>query len=502
MNDAEFKKQAAKMTPEEKVKLAEEMLAIVRQRKREERMRDFCPNNQMQQDVWSTMADPDLRLLIVTGGNRSGKTEITTQAMAMLLYGKGPLAHRFNKRPIQIRQCSPDFDHGVENTLLPKWREIIRRDGLRGGSWANAYSVGKHRLDMFDDSFVEWMTYGQPAELHQSAQRKVIGFDEWPSEPIFKESKMRCIDENGLIMIAATPTAGTAEGWQLKLIKDIENGHMEGAAVFHLNTLENKAIPIDRVKREMGDMTEDEIEMRIYGRFIPLGGRCLPEFDPSTHYIPAWEKIPEHFPKAVALDVHENKPNYGCFGFINIDAREPELHIWNEFTCLGTVEKTCEYLGYASEGQKIDTFLIERSVKGFDHNTARDVWNEFQKFYPWIKWNKDAAGGRQTLRKIATIDRPTGKTKFFVHNKCEQTRDQLLAWSYKEPTSASGGEKVEQVRKVNDHFCDCVRALGQWFAGHHRVNNPMHTYRPKFRRIVVRDPITRGKVGWCRQFTG
>jgi hypothetical protein len=482
------------LSKEEKLKLAQELMGVVRQRKQQERMRDFQPNNQIQQQVWGTLARPDLRILIVTGGNRSGKTEITTQAAAMLLYGDGPLAKRFSKRPVEIRQCSPDFDHGVDNTLIPKWKQIIRRDGLRGGAWQTAFSAGKHRLEMADQSFVEWMTYGQPAELHQAAQRVLIIFDEWPTEPILKESRMRVMDVDGLLVIAATPTAGTAEAWQLKLIKDIENGKVGGAAVFHLSTLENAAIRQDRVKKEMEDMTEDEIEMRIYGRFIPLGGRCLPEFDPTVHYIDAWDKIPEHFPKAVALDVHENNPNYGAFAFIDIDSVEPSLHVWNEFTCAGTVAKTCEYLGFASEGHKIDTFLIERSVKGFDHNTARDTWNEFQKYYPWQKWNKDAAGGRQLLRKFATVDPLTQKTRFFVHNKCEGTRDQLLAWSYKDPSTMSGGEKVEQVRKVNDHFCDCVRALGQWFAGHYRVNNPRRN-RPRYRWVSVRDPITNAKIG-------
>lgn len=495
---ADFEKLGTDLSREDKFKLAEELLAMVKQRKQQERMRDFKPNNDIQEQVWEALEQSDLRILIVTGGNRSGKTEITTQAMAMLLYGEGPLAKRFNKRPVEIRQCSPDFDHGVDNTLLPKWRQIIRRDGLKGGSWQNAFSAGKHRLDIADDSFVEWMTYGQPAELHQAAQRAVIGFDEWPTEPIFKESKMRCIDEDGLIIVAATPTAGTAEAWQLKLIKDIENGHVEGAAVFHLSTLDNAAIPQDRVKKEMEDMTEDEIEMRIYGRFIPLGGRCLPEFDPCVHYIDAWEKIPEHFPKAVALDVHDNKPNYGVFGFINIDSREPELHLWNEFNCGDNIAKTCEYLGFASEGHKIDTFFIERSVKGFEHNTGRDVYKEYQKFYPWQKWNKDAAGGRAELRRIAKVDPLTGNTRFFVHNKCEGTRDQLLAWSYKEPTTMSGGERTEQVRKVNDHYCDCVRALAQWFAGHYTVSNPRRQ-RTKYRYRFVRDPVTNARIGRVRE---
>ena len=480
------------LPPQEKKKIAA-LAAIERERRLvEERMRYFKPNNEDQEKVWELLADPKLRILVVTGGNRSGKTEITTQAAAKLLYGEGPLATRGWKPPIMIRQCSPDFERGVKGTLIPKWKSIIRRDGLFGKTWVNAYKIGERRFHLSDQSFVEWMTYSQDAELHQAAQRHIILFDEWPTEDIYKESRMRVIDFAGLLIIAATPTAGTAEAWQMKLVNDIERGEIKNAAVVHLITTKNKALPKDFVDDLMEDLTDDEKAMVIYGQFVSRGGAVIPELNRKYHYIPHFVP-PPHWPTCVNLDVHSNKPNHGNFSAINIDKPEPEFHTWGEFICGDTIAKTCEYLAFAAEGRKIDEFFFERSAKNYDHNTGVSEVKEFRKYYPFRKWSKDAEGGRRLIRKYARVDEVHHKTRFFVHDNCPITMEQLEHWSYKDP-APRGDRKPEEVRKIDDHMCDCVRSGIQWFDSH--ALSQVNKNQRKHRVVMTRDPVTNGIKGW------
>ena len=303
----------------------------------------------------------------------------------------------------------------------------------------------------------------------------------------------------------------------MKLVSDIEAGHIPNAAVVHLDTLENPYIDQDWLAQEMAEMTDDEIAMRIKGQFIALGGRVLPEFDPRIHVIPSFVP-PDGAPTCVALDVHSNKDNYGNFAALldhdtckdpnnwlgrevkwEVPKGQTQLHIWEEFTCGGTIEKTCEYLGMASGGRKIDSFLIERSVKTYDKNTGIAEFREFLKYYPFKKWNKDAIGGRAILRALCRIDETSKQTQLYVHNNCGITRDQLLSWSYKDPTR--GGEmRPEEVRKVNDDMCDCVRAHGQWFKGHYYNRKPEFSTIQR-RIVVVRDPVTNARCGH-RMVTG
>lgn len=485
-------------------------------RKREERMRDFKPDTEDQRKFWAALGDKNINLIIVSGGNQSGKTECTTEAAAMLLCNTGPLAKRFTNRPIYVRQCSPDFDQGVKKTLIPKWKEVIPRHKLRGGSWLNAYMAGDHQLFMDDNnSFVEWLTYRQDVELHQAAQRHLILLDEWPTEQIFKETEMRLLRYSGLMIIAATPTAGTAEAWQMQLLDDIKAGRIPNAAAFHFVSLHNRFIDQDLLAQKRAQMTPDEELMRVYGQFIPLGGRVLPELEPRIHFIDGFTP-PRNAPTNVALDVHSNKANYGNFAALLDyktannpqnwpngeilwrieDPQETQLHIWEEFICGDTIEKTCEYLGMASGGRKVDSFQIERSVKQYDHNTGRAEFKEFRKHYPFKKWSGDAIGGRAILRRLCRVDEITQKTKFFVHKSCEVTREQLQYWSYKDPT-IKGEQKPEEVRKVNDDMCDCCRAHGQWFEGHSESVQGQH-FVPRMQLVLRRDPVTNAPMGYDR----
>lgn len=462
-------------------------------------MRNFRrePYGDVQSDIWQAVLDDKrLMFLILGGGNRGSKTQSTVQLsseaichVGNLLFTDCVFKKRFGNKPLTVRHLGEDLTKSVEGVLVPKYEENLMRSKLRGGSWSRAYSKGSHTIHMADGGFIEFLTYGQDVGKHQGSARHIIIFDEWPPENIFKENIMRSIDHGGLIVIAATPTAGTAEKWALDLCEDVESGRQKHSKIFFLDTRDNYHIDQERVAELQERMSKDEADMRISGKWIPLGGRVLPEFDAGVSVIPT-ERIPNHWPKIVAMDTHNKKPNHFVFGAVNTDKTPRELVIWEEGACDGTAEKTNQMVRIASQGLFINSYQIERATSGENHNLGMSVMRQFVDDLPeWIKWQSDPMDRVMLLRrycKLRTVIDEDGQTKakptLFVQAHCEETIRQLTNWSFRDPRPADRWTYSENIIKVEDDKADCVGIIGFWAESYLRTPT-VRTHRRSFHRF-------------------
>ena len=472
-------------------------------RRREEAMRFFKPITakgirenlghepfgDIQADVWKALAeDPELRILLLLGGNRSCKTATRIQLNAELLCHdrRNPLVGRFGTGPISIREIGIDKTNSIEGNLIPYYKATIIRDKLKGGTWDSAYSKGNLILTAADESFLELMTYGQTSDQHQGVKRHGIGFDEWPPEDIWEENTMRIIDYGGIIIVSATPTAGSQDAWAAKLEDAIVAGQIPHTKAFYFDPRDNYYVNQKALAAKIAEMTDDQFAMRIRGKRIPLGGLVVPEFSPMNNVIEN-TAIPDHWPKIVTMDVHIRKENYYLFGAINIDHPLCPLHVWQEGWCDGTAEKTNQMVRISGAGRHIDVYKFERSVGVKDHNTGINLMQKFQEGrqgLPWVKWDGDPWTQIEIInamcKQIETVDdrgQPIGMSRLLIHRKCAMTIKQLLSWSFKDPTTADRTTYTEKVRKVFDHLCDCLRHMVEWAESYKADQNYLKIYR-------------------------
>jgi phage terminase large subunit-like protein len=105
----------------------------------------------------------------------------------------------------------------------------------------------------------------------QSADVDFIAMDEEPPYDIYKECLMRTIDRGGLMCIAMTPTNGIS--WSFETLykkRDDKN-----VFVVEVNTYDNTYLDAAEIAAVEAQLTEEEREMRIKGRYVVIGGKKI-----------------------------------------------------------------------------------------------------------------------------------------------------------------------------------------------------------------------------------
>ncbi len=116
----------------------------------------------------------------------------------------------------------------------------------------------------------EWQVWFKSSEAgrekFQGQKVDFIWFDEEPKKiNIFNECMMRLIDNMGIWWMTATPILGTK--WLKDLCVASENFSCTGGM------MDNPYLPLEKVKREAAKLSEEERDVRIYGRYVLFGGK-------------------------------------------------------------------------------------------------------------------------------------------------------------------------------------------------------------------------------------
>lgn len=116
----------------------------------------------------------------------------------------------------------------------------------------------------------EWQVWFKSSEAgrekFQSAKVNWIWFDEEPKKiNIFNECMMRLIDLSGIWWMTATPLLGT------KWLKDMCNQPYNFSCTGGM--ADNPYLPLEKVEKEAAKLSEEERDVRIYGRYVLFGGK-------------------------------------------------------------------------------------------------------------------------------------------------------------------------------------------------------------------------------------
>lgn len=229
---------------------------------------------------------------IVFGGNRSGKTYSSVAEMVWWATGTHP--YRPTPRPpLALRHVCVDKPQGTDKILKELYRQLVPPRYLRGRDFDKAWEEKPDVLWFSNGSFIEFLTYEQTLSKHAGTSRHAVGFDEEPDEAIFNENMARLVDTDGEWWISLTPLEGLTWLYHRFYLPWEQGTLSDDIEMWHFLTKDNQYIKLSAVERLLGDLSAEEREARLTGRFMALSGLIYPfnerihvaQCDPQPHWL-------------------------------------------------------------------------------------------------------------------------------------------------------------------------------------------------------------------------
>lgn len=110
------------------------------------------------------------KVKLYIGGNRSGKTHGGVVEDIYRLKGQHPY-RSVPEAPIRGRAVCVDFRQGINEILIPKFKQLMPPSLLRDGSWDRSYNTTEKKLTCANGSTLEFMTYEQSVDAFAGTSR-------------------------------------------------------------------------------------------------------------------------------------------------------------------------------------------------------------------------------------------------------------------------------------------------------------------------------------------
>lgn len=277
------------------------------------------------------------RIRVAHCGNQVGKTTIGVWDTIALLKGEHPARQRPN-RPMRMRVCAPDLEHGVQQ-WVETFMGLISHKQVKKRFDPNSQThkrITFHRsFSGYSDDFIEFLTYRQDTQQYEGVKCDRVIYDEIPPRAKWDVNYMRTISRGGDLMVTATPD-NAAEPYFAEMIEEYcrQSDPKTGAVlcelfagdVFQAAQAGIAEYTIEQMKMVESTMTEEEAAARLHGQFINIAGVVFKEFidrfadDPmrpghlfkphllwkESKKFPGMYLPPEDWPVVVAVDPSDN----------------------------------------------------------------------------------------------------------------------------------------------------------------------------------------------------
>lgn len=213
--------------------------------------------------------------------------------------------HPFVKPPIPNRGRIGVTDFKVlEQVIWPKIEECLPMDmvsefikGAKGLVTGVRFKNG---------SFFDIMSYEQMPMKWESVDLDWVHFDEPPPLAIWRATRARLIDRDGRVWFTLTPLE---EPWLYDEIWE-QCGLNPRYWGMMLDTRKNPYLSRTAVQSFVDEISSDEYEARVEGKFKHLVGKVFKAFtDEFPYVIPDdYVELRPHWPRMLVLDPHEKTP--------------------------------------------------------------------------------------------------------------------------------------------------------------------------------------------------
>lgn len=404
----------------------------------------------------------DKRTRLYIGGNRSGKSTAGIVEDLWWLTKRHPYRD-FPARPTKGRIVSVDFLNGVKKIIIPMLKQWVPPSELKGGAWETAYYAGDRVLNFENGSFVELMSYDQDLDKFAGTARDFIHYDEEPPKDIYTECTMRLIDYKGSSWLTMTPVEGMT--WVFDdLYEKGTSGHPR-IGVVEIGTEENPFIDIAEVESAMEDLSPEERQARLEGRFVAVGGLVYKKFNPKIHVIPAMDplefKDPRRFKQYMSLDHGFNNPTAVLWHAVN---SENKVITFDEHYA---AEKTIKYHAgiikakEQSHGRRPDIRVCDPALEQRQAITGTSIRTEYAVLgIGMVTGNNDILTGIAKVTEYMNTFDSSGLPNWQITENCANLIKELkrLKWkTWATKKQAHSNNVYEQIHKKDDHACDSCR---------------------------------------------
>lgn len=393
------------------------------------------------------------------GANRTGKT--TSGGIDFLYHMTGlyPDWYPENLRiqgPVIGRVVAKDFQKGVGEVIIPFLEEWLD-DSLVARKQRNPLGIPV-KWTLKNGSVFDILTHEQTTEQFEGWHGHIAWFDEPPPRDKYIATLRGLVDFHGRNWLTLTPLT---QPW----IYDSIYTRADNKSIFveTVDIRENPYLSEDAIKEFERNLTEEEKEARLHGRFMHLTGLIYKEFQPDIHICEP-VKVKKDWTRYFCIDPHERTPT-ACL-WLAVDS-EGRHWVYDE---LWLAEMTLQEVSraiLAQEGDLAPHFRFIDPHNDKDHNLAGgfNVRKELMKYGVFCqRANSDPALGKSRIKRALKPEFNKMRKEYTpclrISRYCTQTiyEFQHYQWdNYRR--NADEYEAKEQVKKKSDHFMDCLRYI-------------------------------------------
>lgn len=399
------------------------------------------------------------------GGNRSGKSlGSTIEAIWWLTH-----SHPYRKTPegpIRGRVVAVDFLNGVDKIILPLYKQWLPKSYLVNGSWEQSYSRERHVLTLSNGSFVEFMSQDQDLDKFAGSSRHFVHFDEECPKTVYQECIARLVDTNGVWWMSQTPVQGME--W---IYDDIYMPAKEGKkniGITEATMFDNPTLSREAIERFMGELSEEERDVRTKGQYVHLGGAVFPDFTPPTHCIPRGAFVPSSKHRIVrTMDSGYTNPTVWLWLAV---AEDGTITVFREhYAAKKTVAEHATIVnGITRElerqyGCEVWLTTGDPAIKQTKEHTGTSILQEYQKAGIHISVDsipRDRRVGLERLQQYFKINPKTKKPFLMITDDCPHLIAELPRLKWKKWAStkiAEQNNKLEDIRDKDNHCYDALK---------------------------------------------
>lgn len=425
---------------------------------------------------------PEIKILVIAGGNRSGKTEVGAAIATAWAEGKEyfkgfPAQEWADKLPIPDRPNKNIWIVGLDYKMLQNviWREKLLQGLNHPGFLPKDETVdyikeGDKQIFLTNGTVMTGMSADAGREKFQSASVDLIWLDEECDSTVFEECYQRTIDCKGKIIVTVTPlidiASGVKEPWIYNLFEDMKDGRKDIAFV-NLSVLDNPIVPAEEKIALMDKWKgHPEERARLFGEFVRRAGLVYPMWNRRVH-IKRME-VREDWKKYVSIDPAATGTTAAIFAAID-DSNN--IIIYREYYEGDlTVSEHVKNIDNRRLGDKIDVWLIDpkwgSQRQAENHKTGQQLY-------------RDAGGpGRGLPVRLAEVGEDYGllasfeymqatangpsdrHPKVYIDPSCQNFIFEIehYIWDFYQKGDMKGLNK-EKPRKKNDHLMNAFQYL-------------------------------------------
>lgn len=310
------------------------------------------------------------------------------------------------------------------------------------------------------DCKVEFKTWNSGAGSFSADSVKAIQLDEdgqrttTQAEQIYNDCLSRILDNNGYILLGATPVLG--KNWMYRRIR---KGDPNDIASWLVSLQDNKFIDQESKDRAKGRLTEDELDRRFYGMFTTLSGACFKEFNADIHNLKEEPYIGADWRRIRVIDFGYEHPFYcGWYAehdgvVIQYDEHHQNHTLLEEHANIiydKTLWNKTNYLK-GDEYRPIEATLADHDAQERAELSNSKLGNKAIYTTPA---QKDVKRGIQIVNRYLKIDQ-NRKSTFYISPRCPVAQSQFETYHYK--IVREGLEEKEVPVKIDDEAPDCGR---------------------------------------------